>query len=89
MISSYNFDIEGFFLPAYKKTNMRFIRDYLQKKKLLIKSSDIKAYNVPPYEELSVKAIFAQVKDDEEIMRYLNYYPDIKELPEHGSSTAS
>ena len=63
---------------------MRFIRDYLQHKKLLIKAADVKAYNVPPYEELSVKAIFAQVKGDEEILQYLNYYPDVKELPEHG-----
>ena len=64
--------IVGFFLPAYKKTSMRFIRDCLQHKKLLIKAADVKSYNVPPYEELSVKAIFAQVKSDEEILQYLN-----------------
>ena len=40
------------------------------------------AYNVPRYEELSVKHIFNKVKDDEDVMRYLDFYKDDKDLPE-------
>ena len=38
---------------------------------------------MPPYEELAVKHIFEQVKDDATIVGHLHYYPDIKELPDH------
>ncbi len=38
---------------------------------------------MPPYEELAVGRIFEQVKGDDKIMMHLNYYPDVKELPDH------
>jgi hypothetical protein len=62
---------------------MRFIRDYLAGKKRLLRTSELTLLNVPPYEELSVKEIFKQVMEDEAIMSHLNYYSDVKELPDH------
>src|SRR5271156_4867253 len=62
---------------------MRFIRDYLQQKKFLLKAAEVRPFNVPPYEELAVKRIFEQIKDDVRIVSYLHYYPYIKELPDH------
>ena len=79
----YNANIGGLLLPTYKKTTMRFIRDYLEGKKSLLKTEEITFFNVPPYEELAVKEIFEQVREDPNIMMYLNYYSDVKELPEH------
>ncbi len=70
-------------MPKYKKTTMRFIRDYLAGKKRLLRTSELTLLNVPPYEELSVKEIFKQVMEDETIMSHLNYYSDVKEIPDH------
>ena len=70
-------------MPQYKKTSMRFIRDYLSGKKFLLKAAEVRTFNVPPYEELAVGQIFNQVKEDEHVMQHLNHYADIKELPEH------
>ena len=70
-------------MPGYKKTTMRFIRDYLSSNKMLLKAAEVRMFNVPPYEELSVKKVFNEVKNDAQVLKYLNYYEDIKELPDH------
>ena len=82
-INVLDLQLGGLYLPKYKKTTMRFIRDYLSGKKKLIKTENITLLNVPPYEELAVSKIFEQVKGDQRIMMHLNFYPDVKELPDH------
>lgn len=69
-------------MPSYKKTSMRFIRNFFKGEKELLKSADVLRFNVPPFEEFSVRSIFEQVREDEDLMRHINYYEDIKELPE-------
>ena len=60
---------------------MRFLRDFLNGTKNLIKAANVLHFNVPLYEELSVENIFNQVKDDKSIISYLNYYEDHTVLP--------
>ena len=77
-----NSAIEGYYLPSYKKTSMRFIKDFLRGEKDLLKTADIQKFNVPPYEKFAVKDIFEHMKYDANVMRYLNYYEDSKDQPE-------
>ncbi len=49
----------------------------------MLKTADLTLLNVPPYEELAVVKIFDQVKNDKAIISHLNYYSDVKELPDH------
>jgi hypothetical protein len=69
-------------MPCYKLTNMRFIREYLAGEKSLIKAAEVRVFNIPLYEELTVPKLLEQVKGDSQIMRHLNYYPNQKCLPQ-------
>jgi hypothetical protein len=44
---------------------MRFLRDFLSGRKEIMKFADMNKFNVPQYEELTVKNVFEQVKDDD------------------------
>ena len=52
------YNIEGYFLPPYKATTLRFIKDFLRGKKLLIKAAEVYHFNVPSFQELAVKSVF-------------------------------
>ena len=49
------------------------MKQILSEEKQLLKKSDVAFIHVPQYEELSVKALWPQVADDEEISKY---FPD-------------
>lgn len=53
--------------------NKDFLRDILQDKKKLMKQSEISCITVPKYDELSVKTLLPQWKDDPE---FWVYFPD-------------
>jgi hypothetical protein len=55
---------------------MRFLRDVLNGSKELIRSADVKHFNVPRFPEFAVKSLIKEVEKDELIMKHLNHYPD-------------
>lgn len=61
---------------------MRFLRDFLKGEKELIKATEVVQFNVPNYPELAVTEMIKVFKGDADLMRYLNYYDDDKNLPE-------
>jgi hypothetical protein len=69
-------------VPSFKKISMRFVKDFLSGKKQLLRSSAVNQVNVPSFPELAVNKIFPLIKDNEDILSYLDYYSDSTELPE-------
>lgn len=74
--------LEGYLLPPYKQTSMRFIRDFLKGDKELIKAAEVRHFNVPLYAELSVASLLNQVKDDPDMMKYLPVYEGQRDPPD-------
>lgn len=72
----------GYFMPPYRHTTMRFIKDFLGGRKELLKAADVVTVNVPTYPELAVKEVVKQVAEDPEVMKYLPVYQETKEPPE-------
>lgn len=62
--ASLTLSLEGYLLPSYKKTTMRFLRDVLSGKKDLLKAANTMPFNVPKFPELSVEKVFNAVKDN-------------------------
>jgi len=50
--------------------NKNFLRDILNGKKRLLKKNQVNFIHVPYFDELSVKNLWEDVKDDEEIQYY-------------------
>ena len=75
--------VVGLYLPSYETTRLSFIRDVLQDKKKLLKTTELVKINVPRYEELSVKNLYRDAIRDQEVGPYLpnleqstNKYPE-------------
>jgi hypothetical protein len=77
------YDHSGLFLPSYEATKLSFIRAILQNKKKVLKSNEIKKITVPMYAEISVKNLYDDAMNDQELKQYL---PDLEQssgkLPE-------
>jgi hypothetical protein len=58
----------GFMVPTFKKISMRFIRDFLQGKKQLMRTNTVNQVNVPRFPELAVVKVFPFVKDNAEVL---------------------
>jgi hypothetical protein len=41
--------VEGYMLPPFKQTPLRFLRDFLSGKKELLKAAEVRRFNVPLY----------------------------------------
>lgn len=65
---------KGYFLPSYTSTKLSFIKDVLKGEKTLLKSANLRPFNVPSFSELSVANVMNEIKGDKEIMKHLNYY---------------
>lgn len=62
-----------YYLPPENLINKDFLKDVLIGKKQLKKKADVDQIEVPHYEELSVKALYPELKKDAEFM---SYFPD-------------
>jgi hypothetical protein len=66
--------LEGYFLPSFSNTKLRFIKDVLAGDKKLLKSADIRVFNIPSFDEFKIANMMSQVREDPKIMMHLNYY---------------
>ena len=62
-----------YYLPDENVVNKDFLKDVLSGKKQLMKKTDVQKIAVPHYDELSVKALWPDVKKDAEFMKF---FPD-------------
>lgn len=61
----------GVFLPTLHGTSMDFMRDILNEKKKHLKAKEVIHLDVPAYQELSVKNMYADAMQDEVLKDYL------------------
>ena len=54
--------------------NKDFLKQIFADEKKLLKLSELRVVNVPKYDELSVKNVFQNLKEDKEFMQY---FPDV------------
>ena len=70
------------YVPPEKYINKDFLKQVLAEEKQLLSNNDVKAVNVPLYDELSVKKFYPMVLGDKEVMKYLpDPTPDMR-LPD-------
>ena len=60
-------------MPPENLVNKDFLKDVLIGKKQLMKKADVRFIEVPHYEEISVKALYPELKKDGD---FLSYFPD-------------
>ena len=60
-----------FYLPPLDLVNKNFLKKVLRNEKSLLKMEEVKLVKVPTYEELSVKAMYDEVLEDEDVRKYL------------------
>ena len=65
--------IVQYYLPEANCVNKDFLKDVLTGKKQLMKKADVQRITVPHYDELSVKALWPDIKRDPE---FTQYFPD-------------
>ena len=71
-----------FYLPPEGLVNKDFLKDVFVGKKQLMKKADVRTIEVPHYEEISVKALYPDLKKDATMMSYLpDKYPAGKSPP--------
>ena len=69
-------------MPPENLVNKDFLKDVFVGKKQLMLKSEVKQIEVPHYEEISVKALYPELKKDAEMMSYLpDKYPAGKAPP--------
>ena len=73
-------NIVNVYLPGYGNINKDFLRQILAEEKKVFKRTEIKTIKIPMFDELSVKNLWDEVKDDPKVMAYL---PDIKDTTKH------
>ena len=57
--------------------NKDFLKQVLANEKSLMKMSELKAVNVPKYDELSVKQVYPMIKQDPKVHKYFpDRYPE-------------
>ena len=71
-------------MPSYKNTQVRFLKEFLDGTKMLIKAAEVMQFNVPRYHELSTAQLLDMVKDDELVMKHLNFYDNKQKTVERG-----
>ena len=59
-----------FYLPDEGSVNKDFLKLVLAEKKQLLKKQEVNYINVPHYDEISVKALWPDLKKDGEFMQY-------------------
>jgi hypothetical protein len=59
------------FLPSMSGTKVSFIKAILSNQKRVFKTNEIKTFNVPKYEELSIKNLYPDALKDPEVAIYL------------------
>ena len=70
------------YVPPEKYINKDFLKQVLAEEKQLLSNNDVKAVNVPLYDELSVKKFYPMVLGEKEVMKYLpDPTPDMR-LPD-------
>ena len=57
-------------MPPENQVNKDFLRDVFADRKSLFLKSEIKFIDVPQYDELSVKNLWAEFKVDKALMQY-------------------
>lgn len=79
--SQINYNIVQLYLPKVDRVNKDFLKDVFAGRKHLIPLSQIRPIKVPDYDELSVKNLWPEVKEDKELSIYFpNDFGD-KNLP--------
>jgi hypothetical protein len=61
----------GLYLPSYCWTKISFIKDILRNKKQVLRQTEVKHIEVPHYEELSVKNLYADAVKDNLVRSFL------------------
>ena len=59
------------FLPTMQGTKLSFLRDILADKKMHLKQNEVIRMEIPAYQELSVKNLYADAMKDEVLQMYL------------------
>lgn len=70
------------YLPPAYSINKDFLRQVLNDEKKLLRLDEVKRINVPFFDELSVKNIYPQVKDDPDIASHFCKETESGRLPE-------
>ena len=74
IVSSLNFNTNistvQYRVPPFKQCHRNFLRDVLNGSKRLIKKKDIEYISVPGWDELAVKNLWPELKDDSEFNIY-------------------
>ena len=69
--SSHPSSIVNVFLPSMQGTKLSFLRDILADKKMHLKQNEVIRMEIPAYQELSVKNLYADAMKDEVLQMYL------------------
>ena len=69
------------YMPPKGRINKDFLKQVFSEQKQLLPRSEVKFIRVPDYDELSVKAIWKDVKGDPELSRYFPDDPNGLKLP--------
>ena len=59
------------FLPSMNGTKVSFMRDILSEAKQCLKLNEVNRMEVPAYQEISVKNLYADALKDELLVKYL------------------
>ena len=55
------------YMPKFDEVNKDFMRDVLANRKKLLSMEEVRAVNVPSYDELSVRNMWEEVLEDPDI----------------------
>jgi hypothetical protein len=59
-------------LDKYNKIDSEFISQLFREEKLCFKNHEINKVSLPHYDELKMDNLIEQVKDDDEVKKYMN-----------------
>ena len=69
-------------MPDEASVNKDFLKEVLINKKQLLKKQQVNYITVPQYDEISVKALWPDLKKDGEFMQFFPYvYPKVRGPP--------
>ena len=71
----------GLYLPAYKATNIYFVKDIMARRKRAIKNENVSHLFVPHYEALTIAKMLEFALQHEGVADYLPHERDIPALP--------
>jgi hypothetical protein len=70
-----NVSVVQLFMPYEHLVTKEFLKEILKDEKHLLKISEVKMINIPKYDELSVRNLWEEVMQDDDLRRY---FPTIK-----------